>query len=116
VRLWLVSRSQSNSHLHSQEISLVYLQRFPLPFVALQKFGIVVSFTVHPIPREDCVIARRQASQREVSTLIADGFAIALRSAAKARFGYGDNHRVVDGFILFICGYALGGRSIGAGQ
>src|ERR1700678_3335438 len=103
---------RSHFNLHRRVVTLVYMQLFSKSFVALEKFCIVISFSIHAFPRKDRVATGGQAAQGKPSALIAEHFSIAVGTLAETRFRYGDNHCVGHGFILLIGRDALAAASI----
>ena len=61
-----------------------YVQRGALGFVGLEEIRVVIGFSVYALPGEDSVGAGREAVQGKASTLIADGFAVAVDTPANA--------------------------------
>src|SRR5437879_6220088 len=90
----LLFRNRHHRKLYALPLALTHAQRLALPLIAPEKFGIVVSLSLHAFPSEHYVGAGRNAMQYEAPALIANRLAEMIRTCAQPRFRYSNDHGI----------------------
>src|ERR1700758_2169956 len=76
--------------------------RDSLPLKGLHEIRIVVGLALDALPGKDRVISGTEATQAEVSSLIADGLTITINTTSHSRFGYSHYNGVRERLALAV--------------